>query len=80
MHFCKILTFGLLRGKKTGMSRVVQILSEAIAIVNNFLSTGSSNHQPSVAAATQPCTKTHPYIESKHSINPSKQVLKMNIY
>lgn len=73
-----MLTFGLLQGKKTGISYVVQILSEVIAIVNNFLSTGSRDHQPSVAAATQPCTRTHPYIESRCSINPSKQVL--NIY
>lgn len=70
-----MLTFGLLQGKKTGISCVVQILSEVIAIVNNFLSTGSRDHQPSVAAATQPCTRTHPYIESRYSINPSKQVL-----
>lgn len=74
-----MLTFGLLQGKKTGISCVVQILSEVMAIVNNFLSTGSSDHQPSVAVATQPCTKTHPYIESRYSIKPSKQVLNANI-
>lgn len=57
------------------MSRVVQVLSVVIASINSFLSTGSSDHQPSVAVATQPCTRTHPYIDSRHSMNPSKQVL-----
>lgn len=70
----QIHTFGLPIGKNTGMSLEEHGDKEEMNMDSSTSSCAAKLHHFRVATATLPCTNRHPYTDSAHSANASRNV------
>lgn len=70
----RLLTVGLLYGRKTGTSLAVVLFSHTANKDNRRISSGCRVHQLSVATATFPDINKQLNIESTHSVKDSKTI------